>query len=113
MKYRKKPVVIEAHLFDGDFKKAFEWEQSLDNHDTVTYLSTGYDLDGQDPKLFVNTLEGTMLVPVGNYIICGVQGELYSCAPAIFNKTYEPVLNQRQTSLAKIGILPKVRYWEE
>lgn len=39
----------------------------------------------------IETLEGVMRADVGDYIICGVQGELYPCKPNIFNATYEVV----------------------
>jgi hypothetical protein len=38
----------------------------------------------------VSTLEGKMLVSLGDWIIRGVNGELYPCKPDIFEKTYEP-----------------------
>lgn len=40
---------------------------------------------------FIETLEGTMKANVGDYIIKGVQGELYPCKPDIFDETYENV----------------------
>lgn len=61
MKYRKKPVVIEAIQF-------------IDN-----------------PYMYIETLEGTMKASVGDYIIKGVNGEFYPCKPDIFEKTYEEV----------------------
>jgi len=39
----------------------------------------------------IETLEGTMIGNVGDYLICGVNGEYYPCKPDIFDKTYEPV----------------------
>lgn len=36
------------------------------------------------------TLEGTMRVSLGDWIIRGVQGEFYPCKPDIFEATYEP-----------------------
>ena len=39
----------------------------------------------------INTLEGTMTGDYGDYIIQGVDGEIYPCKPDIFEKTYEPV----------------------
>jgi hypothetical protein len=40
---------------------------------------------------YIETLEGTMHAAVGDYIITGVQGEVYPCKPDIFEATYEPV----------------------
>jgi len=43
-----------------------------------------------DAGLKIETLEGVMLASVGDYVICGVQGELYPCKPDIFEATYDP-----------------------
>ena len=40
---------------------------------------------------YIKTLEGTMKVEYGDYIIMGVNGEIYPCKPDIFEKTYEKV----------------------
>jgi hypothetical protein len=42
-------------------------------------------------EIEIETLEGTMTATPGDWIICGVQGELYPCKPDIFEATYEPV----------------------
>ena len=42
-------------------------------------------------EIKINTLEGEMIGRVGDWLICGVDGELYPCKPDIFKKTYEPV----------------------
>ena len=67
MKFRKKPVVIEATQWfkDGD-------------HPAVD--------DG-----LIGTLEGYMAVTPGDWVITGVKGEHYPCKPDIFEMTYEPV----------------------
>lgn len=92
MKFRKKPVIIEAFQFDGDFIDSKgnwyvpEWaKEALENG--VLY----FDYENSPPKLFMKTLVWTMRVYVGDYIIQGVNGELDSCKPDIFEKTYEVV----------------------
>ena len=42
-------------------------------------------------EMYIGTLEGTMRVSWGDYIIQGVKGELYACKPDIFEMTYEKV----------------------
>lgn len=94
MKYRKKPVVIEAFQYDGDLKGKDGWyvpdwarrafEQGILYYDQKTPEEPPYDL-------FIKTLEGNMLADVGDYIIQGVNSELYPCKPDIFAKTYEAV----------------------
>ncbi len=84
MKFRKKPVVIEAQRWDGDnMKELQDWAHlglspianSIIRHD-------GY-------ALMVRTLEGWLYAAVGDMIIKGVAGEFYPCKPEIFDKTYE------------------------
>lgn len=94
MKFRKKPVVIEAFQYDGDLMKsngAFyvpEWAVHA-YFDKILFFDR---IDTENPsELFVKTLEGNHHVSVGDYIIQGVQGELYPCKPDIFELTYEEV----------------------
>lgn len=98
MKYRKKPVVIEAFRYDGDFKGADneyyvpQWAVDALNNETMYYSAPNCD---EPPcELYIDTLEGTHHVSVGDYIIRGVNGELYPCKPDIFEKTYEVVENE-------------------
>ncbi len=41
--------------------------------------------------IVVKTLEGDMQAEAGDWLIRGVEGEVYSCKDRIFRKTYEPV----------------------
>lgn len=89
MKFRKKPVVIEAFQYDGDFiysdGKPYvpEWAMEANENGTFVWRDQG--------DLYVKTLEGVMLVNVDDFVIQGVAGEIYPCKPDIFEKTYEPV----------------------
>ena len=84
MKYRKKPVIIEAYKFTGHGKNTeFIMEWSEGNCEVLTRANI------EDTILFVYTLEGTMLASVGDFIIKGIQGEFYPCKPDIFELTYE------------------------
>lgn len=91
MKYRKKPVVIEAFQYDGDIVNinAPEWAIAAINNGTMFYDSE----DNEKPpcELFIRTLEGNHHVSIGDYIIQGINGELHPCKPDIFEKTYEAV----------------------
>lgn len=83
--YVKKPVIIEAFQYDGDFMNRDgtyyvpEWAQTALEQGTLHF-------DG--PELQIMTLEGLMHVSVNDYIIKGVQNELYPCKPDIFRQTY-------------------------
>lgn len=82
-KYVKKPVVIDAVLWEDDEKSYIE----LLELGAKPYIS---NVSG-DGTLYIVTTEGQMRCPVGNWIIKGVEGEFYSCTPTVFNKTYESV----------------------
>ncbi len=84
-KYRKKPVVIEAFQYDGDLKYIDipEWATKA-YKEGIIYLN-------RPSELLIKTLEGDHHASAGDYIIQGVQGEIYPCKPDIFEKTYERV----------------------
>ena len=80
MKFRKKPVVIDAVQWHGDnFVKIDEF--ITEPHET--FPSQGI--------INIQTLEGTMTASLEDWIIKGVNGEFYPCKPDIFEKTYEEV----------------------
>lgn len=81
MKYRKKPVVVDAVRWDGN----------LTTVEPLLIGSTTPDVsqDLSDPALLISTLEGTMRAEVGDYIVRGVKGELYPCRADIFEATHE------------------------
>lgn len=93
MKYRKKPVVIEAFQYDGDIVNinAPNWAIEAINNGTMFYDAE--DSNSAPCELFIRALEGVHHVSVGDYIIQGVNGELYPCKPDIFEKTYEAVVD--------------------
>ncbi len=83
MKYRKKPVIVEAVLWDGS--NISELRQFLG--DSVFFFDENRVIGG----LIVKTLEGENSASIGDYIVRGVDGEFYPCKPDVFEKTYEPV----------------------
>lgn len=88
-RYRKKPVEIDAHYWDGDWGSLNAWLDSLGFQDGD---DPGVWLDDADPTLlWIATLEGDMRCPLGWVVIIGVQREAYSCKPDIFEATYEAV----------------------
>lgn len=54
-------------------------------------LHYGDDISTSPYELFLNTLEGTLHVDVGDFVIKGVNGELYPCKPDIFKKMYDVI----------------------
>jgi ribosomal protein L32 len=79
MKYRKKPVIIDA----------VELKFSTDSQDEIIQWSNNTIQKGLDGGLRIPTLEGIMVANTGDYIIRGVKGEFYPCKPDIFEMTYE------------------------
>ena len=84
MKFRKKPVVIEAFQWapDAPATKTPSWF-----FDACAKRVAWPELDG---TLSIATLEGQHTALIGDWIIQGVKGELYPCKPDIFAMTYEP-----------------------
>ena len=89
LKWRKKPVVIEAFQWTADANQEFdpEWIINAIQEGTVSFKEEGYET----VSLVIKTLEGDHIATRGDYIIRGVKGELYPCKPEIFHLTYEPV----------------------
>lgn len=108
MKYRKKPVVIEAH----------QWHKNGHHPEDVSDRFVGGVSDGDAEGLLVrrfrhpdvpgdrlckhcgvrmhdhgwiDTLEAGHNVCPGDWIITGIKGEHYPCKPDIFEATYESV----------------------
>ena len=107
MQYRKKPVVIDAVLFDGALVGAPgpggrvapgtcpSWFPKMTRDITGQCLESLTDAAAGDiyrdgDKLMIGTREGIMTASPGDWIIRGVAGELYPCKPEIFAATYEP-----------------------
>lgn len=77
MRFRKKPVEVEAVLWTGS-----------NTEDVVPFMGAAV-LRGRNIE--IETLEGTMTANPGDWIIRGIKGEFYPCKPDIFEGTYERV----------------------
>lgn len=88
-KYRKKPVEVEVWLFNREnLETAESWVRKYSDK-MVLFSQYG----GEKIWIEIKTLEGVMKASEGDYIIKGINGELYPCKPDIFIKTYEEVTN--------------------
>lgn len=76
MKYKKKPIIIEAFIFG--FEAFPEWMTEDKYYCYEDYMR-------------VCTLEGNMTALKGDYIIKGIKGEIYPCRGDIFEATYEAI----------------------
>lgn len=77
--YRKKPVVVSALEWTGNLTEMLE------------FCPEAKSVGVLEPELRIETLEGTMVGSLGDFIIKGVSGEFYPCKPDIFWKSYERV----------------------
>lgn len=82
-KYRKKPVVIEA--VQWIISNAEEVREFSKNNDCEVVVKEDMGV------VTIDTMEGVMTAFIGDWIIKGVQGELYPCRPDIFEMTYDEV----------------------
>ncbi len=87
MKYRKKPVVIEAISWSE-----LEDVRIKENQGKKTSFNySGHQVVRNDDEFLIPTLEGTMTMNRGDMLITGVKGEIYPCKPDIFEATYDKV----------------------
>lgn len=85
MKFRKKPVVIDAMKWTGT-----NWDE------ISAFCEYGITTIGDNHPLFISTLEGKVRCDVGDWLIRGLKGEFYPCKSDIFDATYEPVTNEQE-----------------
>jgi hypothetical protein len=87
IKARKKPVVIDAFLYlrEENINEFVDWVEEVTgkhNAESIKHLPISNEW-------YCRTLEGDMMISKGDYVICGVNKELYPCKPDIFEKTYD------------------------
>lgn len=106
-KYRKKPIVVEAIQWTGS---NLEEIRNFVGNDLIENYIKHFDIERTLIKqtlsgIAINTLEGTMIVNYGDYIIKGVNNEFYPCKPDIFKQIYEEIIDdnkkQKETYLSK------------
>jgi hypothetical protein len=86
MRFRKKPVVIEAIQFDGNNNTMVDKFMDGAIHDFIGHQGRE---KYHDNCVCIRTLEGNMVAEPGDWIIRGIKGEFYPCKPDIFEATYE------------------------
>jgi len=89
MKFRKRPVVIEAIQF---IEAMLRGDEPLPPGVRIGMLEMGAPPHKWvvSYHCYIDTLEGPLQTKIGDWIITGVNGEHYPCKPDIFEKTYEP-----------------------
>lgn len=90
MKYRKKPVVVEAITFADLVAHGIAQGAPLTNGVPWSFDYQGYSITHEtDDCYLIPTLEGTMRFDRGDMLITGVKGEIYPCKADIFAATYD------------------------
>ena len=91
MRYRKKPIVIEKLQLNerGLVGEDWFWD-AVTRNDIITHDFGKYHENAAWCE--IKTLEGVVVARAGDYIIKGVNCEIYPCKPDIFKKTYEQVI---------------------
>lgn len=82
--YRKKPVVVHAFQLHEEWPEWFV--KAIKNGDVIAQRNSVGITTGA-----IKTLEGVMTISHLDYVVRGVEGEIYPVKPEIFAKTYEPV----------------------
>ena len=96
-RYQKKPIIIEAFQMTKERRSDnSEWPLWLNSawqlqvgEPGALFSSADGVLEGELDALYINTLEGIHKVSWGDWIIQGINGELYPCKPDIFEATYQ------------------------
>ncbi|MFA6100420.1 MAG: hypothetical protein WC750_06165 [Patescibacteria group bacterium] len=89
MKFRKKPVVVEAVRWTG--KNFNEIKAFCPGIIDAGYRAPTDNFSVESWPLLINTREGQVCAQLGDWIIKGVMDDFYPCKPDIFEATYEQV----------------------
>lgn len=90
MKYKKKPVIVEAFQLNERGLVEEDWFWDAVSENKIKTYNFG-KLYSSPAMCVIETLEGTMIAKTGDYIIRGIKGEIYPCKADIFKQTYEEV----------------------
>lgn len=97
--FRKKPVVIEAMQWTGGDTVALTTFVGLGNWTRADAVDMGWDHEDDEEVVLWNEPERAHIpLPVGHWVIRGVAGEFYPCAPDVFELTYDVVLPTEESS---------------
>lgn len=98
MKYKKKPIIIDAIQFDGSNLE--EIKEFVGKNLIYSIIDSAWQVGKGIPHILmeIKTLEGNMKVSKNDYIIKGINGEFYPCKHDIFNKSYIELTESEDTS---------------
>ncbi|MCR4367800.1 MULTISPECIES: hypothetical protein [Bacillus amyloliquefaciens group] len=84
-KYRKKPIEVEAFQFG--YEPIPKWFKDV----CKLFGYTTYSDEQYIDTLLIHYPKNSVKIYRGEYVIKGIEGEVYSCKPDIFKKTYDVV----------------------
>jgi hypothetical protein len=97
-KWRKKPIVVEAEVYQSGMEDGYQVYFTEMPGEGSTFLTREqYEAEKNYWTILapaIKTLEGWHIITPGDFIITGIEGERYPCKPAIFMATYEPVIEK-------------------
>ena len=110
MKATKKPIEVEAFIWTGDQNQKEDPEWIVEAIEKGTVEIIGHHDHGFATSLLIKTLEGDIQARKGDWIIRGVNGEIYPCKPDIFEKTYNyektaQSLRKRHSPTSRLSII--------
>ena len=92
MRYRKKPVIIEAITFEEFIEYGKTHGKNIINGMPWSFEYKGWPVTHENDECYmIPTLEGQYKFTPNDMLITGVKGEIYPCKKDIFEATYEPV----------------------
>lgn len=91
MKFRAKPVEVDAFQYDGDFMNSngcyYVPRWAVDAFERgVLYFD---EINGVPAELLVETPNGAIHIALDDYIVLGEDGIPYPCKPILFEKIFE------------------------
>lgn len=95
--YRKRPIIVEARRWDGTPEGAADIIAWIESYDSVAL----HHLD--EDRLVIGTLEGSLALKPGAYVIRGIRNEFYPHDEEIFTEVYELVEHGQAELIRKPG----------
>lgn len=96
----KKPFEVQVLQWTGNSRPMFDF---LTNTKDQTMVTSGEHFDikmenggCQQGNLYVNTLNGPVLVKMNDYVIKGFMGEFYPCNEKAFKETYDIIVEKEE-----------------
>lgn len=87
MKFRKKPIIVDAEQFDG----TIECAERLGVTVSIDPSPQIFQDEKREKRFYIQTSEGIENISAGDWVITGIDGEKFPCRSSVFNQTYTPV----------------------